>query len=151
MIMVYIPDVLHRFEAASFLNLLWFLGIFYFAFVAPLYTVIGLVDSITQCFKSLSRHRLIVCMTVCFFGFVLHMPTAISIGFGYIYYWSKSGMILLTSTMMILINLAILYVYSIREIAIDYRFEYGSPPENYWVFLWKVSPILSIVRNDLNI
>lgn len=143
--MVLIPDVLFRFDIWKIPVALWYLSVFFFALLATLYSIIGLVDSITEKFNSLKKYTLIVCFILCAIGFSLSIWLTLNVSYIIIKDWRHGGLSILTATMSLLINLAIFFVYSTKKVIEDYIFTYGSPPEKYWVALWKAAPIFTIV------
>ncbi|KAI4463857.1 sodium:neurotransmitter symporter family [Holotrichia oblita] len=143
-LMVLIPDVLFRFDIWQIPAGLWYLSIFFFAMLATLYSIIGLVDSITEKFSSLKKYTVAVCFILCVLGFSLSIWLTLNVSFIIIRDWRHGGLTVLTAAMSLLINLAIFFIYSTRKVIEDYIFTYGKPPEKYWIALWKAAPIFTI-------
>ncbi|XP_022903556.1 sodium- and chloride-dependent glycine transporter 1-like [Onthophagus taurus] len=140
----FVPDVLYRVRFGLVLTILWYLGIIVSNINVLVLTIIGMVSAITEKFKTLRRFRLLVFCGICGAGFLGSIYFCTNLGMNTIYIYRTYGDLYFTTAFMIVINLALMFVYSINRIMEDYTFTYGNPPKKFYVTSWQTFPLLAI-------
>lgn len=104
----------------------------------------AVVETLTDTFPKLIQYRLCICFSVC--GACLTVNIAlVNNNFLEIFLnWSQNGM---TYTLLLLIPAYLigLYVYSLKNIANDFHFTYGSPLRSFWIQSVKASTLVIII------
>lgn len=145
----FVPDVLYRLQFGTIFILIWYLGIFCFAILPPVYSLMALVDSLTEQFEKLNKYRLFMYVVFCLIGVVLHIALCTNLNFPLIYTYQKYGVPLVKTTILLLLTLALMFIYSIKRIVDDYSFTLGVPPHKYWIVFWRTTPIFALVSTNL--
>lgn len=142
---MFIPDLLYRLEFGVVLNICWYLSIVVFAVLSPTYSVIIFVDTIIEQFQKLNKYRLFVYIVLCLFGATVHIVLCSNLNMAIIYTFQKYGVSSLKLSLMLLISIGLVFIYSIKRITDDYSFALGAPPDKYWVIFWRTIPMFSLV------
>lgn len=124
---------------------MWCAGLLYFALVTPLYSIMGVVESVLSRFKTLRKYRFWAYVFTCSCGIILSILFSFSGGILYLFANRFYGQPLQNAVTLLLINMGLLFVYSARRISDDFYYIYEKPLHNYWVTLWRCSPIFALV------
>nr|XP_022918569.1 sodium-dependent neutral amino acid transporter B(0)AT2-like [Onthophagus taurus] len=110
----------------------------------PVYTIIGFLISIEDKFPKLINYRILSCAFTCAVGLICTVPLTSEIGSNLLTVWKYCGFTVLVSSLLLIVNLAIFFVYTTDQVINDYTFTYSHPPERYWTTLWKCCPLFSL-------
>lgn len=143
--MAFIPEELLRAHFGGMAALLWYFIIFYFSLLSPIYSVIGVVNTIMERYTFLAKYRLVVYLVTCLSGAVLTIPLCLNINVEIIEVFRNFGLPLIRAVLLFLVIFALMFMYSTNRIIDDYSFTYGRPPEKYWIMFWKTSPLIALV------
>lgn len=141
-----VPDVLLRSNGPDTLVPLWYICLAYSAACPPIYTLIGIVDSLHQRYSFLGRYQVYIIMAICVVSVCSNIFLFRTYGLGLAGQWIRCVMPLWSSSLLLLVSLAIFFVYSSRAVVEDYLFMYGYSPEKFWITSWKTIPILAAVK-----
>lgn len=141
-----VPDVLLRSNGPDTLVPLWYICLAYSAACPPIYTLIGIVDSLHQRYSFLGRYQVYIIMAICVVSVCSNIFLFRTYGLGLAGQWIRCVMPLWSSSLLLLVSLAIFFVYSSRAVVEDYLFMYGYSPEKFWITSWKTIPISAAVK-----
>lgn len=113
--------------------------------LSTIYSFQGLVDSLAERFRRVSKYRLIAYLILCLIGYVLHISLCTNLNLSLVVTYRRYGIPLLNTTVMFLITLALMFIYSVKRIVDDYSFSLGSAPHKYWVIFWRTTPLFTLV------
>ena len=147
-IFAFIPYTLYKMQLGMILVTLWYVSIFGLLFLEALYTIICIVDSISQKYIYLKRYRSFIILAAGVIGFSIDLLQIGVKSFDTVEALKFYGDSFLHTTVLFLVSFALLFLYSSNRITDDYIFTYGYQPNSFWRFLWDTLPILVMVLHS---
>lgn len=124
--------------------ILWSLIIGSWGILSPIFTMTCLADTLTDAYPKTKHYRVCLCAMLCLFGLICNCLILNPLFYVITYTWMYKGQFVVFIAVMLMYFVAI-FLYSVKNIAIDYYFTYGKPLKKLWIVSFKFSGLITLV------